>query len=77
VSRNPIYPTLAGQYADYLLLQLQLFKSKQRGCADYADIMCRVAAGLNQGQMRDVANYYAALSSAQTQSSLALSREVD
>ena len=29
--RNPFYPVLAGQYADYLVVQLELFKQEQRG----------------------------------------------
>lgn len=66
--RNPAYPVLTGQYADYLVLQLQLFKVQQRGGSDYAHIMRRVAAGLSLAQMRDVARYYASLSSAQTES---------
>ena len=61
VRRNPVYPALAGQYADYLVLQLQLFKAQQRGGSDYAHIMRRVAAGLSVAQMRDVARYYASL----------------
>jgi cytochrome c553 len=50
-----------GQYADYFVLQLQLFKAQQRGGSDYAHIMRRVAAGLSLAQMRDVACYYASL----------------
>ncbi len=61
VPRNPAYPVLTGQYADYLVLQLQLFKAQQRGGSDYAHIMRRVAAGLSVAQMRDVARYYASL----------------
>jgi len=61
VRRNPAYPVLTGQYADYLVLQLQLFKAQQRGGSDYAHIMRRVAAGLSVAQMRDVARYYASL----------------
>ncbi|MGH8603686.1 MAG: c-type cytochrome, partial [Gammaproteobacteria bacterium] len=48
-------------YADYLVLQLQLFKAQQRGGSGYAHIMRRVAAGLSVAQMRDVARYYASL----------------
>jgi len=59
--RNPIYPELAGQYADYLVLQLGLFKKERRGGTDYAHIMRYVAAGLTAEQMRDVALYYASL----------------
>ncbi|HXH14277.1 MAG TPA: c-type cytochrome [Alphaproteobacteria bacterium] len=62
--RNPFYPNLAGQYADYLVLQLESFKRNVRGGTDYAHIMRRVAAGLTLEQMRDVALYYASLPAA-------------
>jgi cytochrome c553 len=62
--RNPVYPELAGQYADYLVLQLELFKKNIRGGTAYAHIMRRVAAGLTLEQMRDVALYYASLPAA-------------
>ncbi len=62
--RNPVYPELAGQYADYLELQLKLFNQEQRGGTAYAHLMRQVAAGLNAEQMRDAARYYASLSSA-------------
>jgi cytochrome c553 len=60
-ARNPAYPSLAGQYARYLELQLQLFKRQQRGGAAYAHIMQHVASRLNEQQMRDVSAYYASL----------------
>ena len=60
--RNPAYPVLAGQYADYLVLQLELFKAKKRGGSPHAPLMTRVAAGLRSDQMADVAQYYAAQS---------------
>jgi cytochrome c553 len=59
--RNPAYPVLAGQYADYLLLQLELFKGQHRGGSEYAHLMSPVAARLSAEQMRDVALYYASL----------------
>jgi cytochrome c553 len=62
--RNPLYPELAGQYADYLLLQLVLFKNEHRGGTDYAHLMRQVAAGLTPEQMRDVALYYSSLPAA-------------
>lgn len=62
--RNPVYPDLAGQYADYLVLQLELFKRQQRGGTAYAHLMHTVAARLTPEQMRDVALYYALLNSA-------------
>jgi cytochrome c553/cytochrome c5 len=62
--RNEAYPLLAGQFADYLLLQLELFKSQQRGGSAYAHIMYNVASRLQPDQMRDVAAYYASLPAA-------------
>ena len=62
--RNPLYPELAGQYADYLLLQLVLFKKEHRGGTNYAHLMRQAAAGLTPEQMRDVALYYASLPAA-------------
>jgi cytochrome c553 len=59
--RNPLYPALAGQYADYLVLQLELFKKAHRGGSAYAQIMRMVATRLTSAQMRDVALYYASL----------------
>lgn len=61
VERNPAYPVLAGQYAEYLLLQLRLFHDSRRGGTEYHDIMRRVAGQLEEEQMRAVAAYYASL----------------
>jgi len=60
--RDPAYPTLAGQYADYLVLQLELFNTRRRGGADRAQLMRHVAPQLTLQQMRDVALYFASLS---------------
>src|SRR5690606_17800805 len=43
-SRNPLYPELAGQYADYLALQMRLFAAGGRGGTDYAHLMERAVA---------------------------------
>jgi cytochrome c553 len=59
--RNPIYPVLAGQYGDYLVLQLELFKKRQRGGTSYARIMYEVADTLTTDQMHAVASYYESL----------------
>jgi cytochrome c553 len=59
--RNPIYPSLAGQYAGYIRLQLTLFQSRSRGGTDYHGIMERVAGNLTPDDMRVVAEYYASL----------------
>jgi cytochrome c553 len=58
--RNPIYPDLAGQYADYLVLQLKLFQSGTRGGTTYAHIMNTIARRMTEEQILDVARYYAA-----------------
>ncbi len=57
------YPKLAGQPADYLFLQLELFKKGHRGGSAYAHLMQAVAPRLTEAQMRDVALYFASLSS--------------
>jgi cytochrome c553 len=59
--RNPAYPTLAGQYAGYLVLQLELFHARRRGGSPFAHLMEHVAPRLTPDQMRDVAAYYASL----------------
>lgn len=59
--RNPAYPRLAGQYAEYLMLQLELFAEDRRGGSPYAHIMRDVADRLTPDQRRDVARYFASL----------------
>lgn len=59
--RNPAYPRLAGQYADYLVLQLELFQKGHRGGSAYRHLMREVAPYLTKQEMRDVALYYAGL----------------
>jgi cytochrome c553 len=59
--RNSVYPELAGQYAVYLVSQLQLFKVGKRGGTPYAHIMYQVAGRLTQAQIHDLAAYYASL----------------
>jgi cytochrome c553 len=63
IPRNPVYPTLAGQYADYLVLQLELFKNENRGGTADAHLMRVVATRLTPDQRRDVALYYSSLDS--------------
>ncbi|HEX2464575.1 MAG TPA: c-type cytochrome [Thermoanaerobaculia bacterium] len=59
--RNPAYPELAGQYVEYLELQLQLWKRGARGGSPYAHLMEAFAFKLTDDQIRDVAGYYASL----------------
>ncbi len=54
-STNPQYPKLAGQSADYLLKQLQEYKSGARVNA----IMAGMVAPLNPQDMEDLAAYFA------------------
>jgi cytochrome c553 len=58
---NPNYPALEGQYADYLVLQLELFKKGHRGGSDYSHLMEPIAKRLQPDQMRDVAQYFESL----------------
>ncbi len=59
--RNPFYPALAGQYADYLELQLRLFREERRGGTVYAKIMSKVVHALEEDDARAVALWYASL----------------
>jgi cytochrome c553 len=62
--RNPGYPRLAGQYADYLVLQLELFRDGRRGGSRLEHIMRPLAGRMSPDQIRDVALYYEALAPA-------------
>lgn len=59
--RNPAYPELAGQFAEYLELQLELFREHRRGGSPFAHLMRHVAERLDAGQARDVAAWFASL----------------
>jgi len=59
--KNPFYPILAGQYADYIALQLDLFKDDRRGGSAYSRLMHPTADELTEEQVRDVALYYGSL----------------
>jgi cytochrome c553 len=56
--RNAAYPLLAGQYADYLVLQLEQFAADTRGGSDYAHLMQQVAPKMSREDMEAVAAYY-------------------
>lgn len=60
---NGAYPVLAGQYPEYLVLQLELFKQGHRGGSPYARLMQPIAGRLTEDQIRDVATYYGSLAS--------------
>lgn len=59
--RNPFYPNLAGQYSDYIVLQLELFQQDRRGGSPFAHLMHPTAERLTQEQIQDVAAYYASI----------------
>ena len=58
---KPSYPLLSGQPADYLMLQLELFKEGRRGGSDSAHLMREIAPRLSASQMRAVARYFESL----------------
>lgn len=58
--RNPHYPTLAGQFPEYLVLQLELFRAGHRGGSAYSHLMHPIAHRLEEKEMRDVAFWFAA-----------------
>ncbi len=62
--RNPMYPNIAGQYARYLKLQLELFTAGKRGGSEYAHIMHSAVQRLTPEQMQALADYYASLPAA-------------
>lgn len=62
--RNAAYPLLAGQYADYLVLQLEQFAADRRGGSEYAHLMRSVAPRMSHEEMQAVAAYYAQLPAA-------------
>jgi cytochrome c553 len=55
------YPALSGQFADYMVLQLELFAGGTRGGTEHAHLMAEVAPHMSEGEMRDVAVYYSSL----------------
>lgn len=54
-SVNPLWPSIAGQHATYIVQQLEYFKSGARQNA----LMSSQAMGLSEEDMRDLAVYYA------------------
>jgi cytochrome c553 len=56
--RNPIYPSIAGQPADYLKGQLNLFRSRKRGGTSFAHLMQSAAAELGDADIEALAAYF-------------------
>jgi len=65
VRQKSEYPILAGQPADYLVLQLELFKRGRRGGSEYAHLMHAIVPHMTPEQMLDVALYLRSLRPAQ------------
>lgn len=59
--KNPTYPRLAGQPAEYLARQLELFQRNERGGSPNAHLMQKAAPPLKPDQIRDAAAFYATL----------------
>jgi cytochrome c len=53
---QPAYPKLAGQNADYLLVQMKAFKSQERKSGQSA-LMWGMAAQLNDKEMEAISKY--------------------
>ena len=53
-SSNPIWPSLAGQHASYIVKQLQDFKAERRVDASMAGMV----AGLSEDDMKNLAAYF-------------------
>jgi cytochrome c553 len=60
-ARDPRYPSLAGQSAAFLRLQLTLFKEGRRGGSSYGEVMRAIAVRLSPAQVAEAATAYAAL----------------
>lgn len=56
----PIYPNLAGQNEEYMVLALQAYRSKQRQGGNAA-LMHSIAANLSDQDIENLAAYFASL----------------
>lgn len=61
VSRNPLFPLLAGQHAGYLQQQLLLWRIGARGSAPASQIMAAAARRLTEEDARAVSLYYGSI----------------
>ncbi len=55
---NPTYPTISGQHAASIEAQLRRFAAGNRGGTPYQGLMAKVAEGLSEEDMRDLAAYF-------------------
>ncbi len=59
-SVSPFFPKLAGQQPDYLVAQIQNFRSHQRSDAVGVQHMWGLAKNLTDAQIKEIADYYGA-----------------
>jgi cytochrome c553 len=57
--RNPVYPALSGQPAEYVASQLKLFRSGMRGGTRYEHLMRNAARNLSDEEIEALAAYLA------------------
>jgi cytochrome c553 len=62
--KSASYPRLAGQYAEYLALQLRLLQDRQRGGSGYVDLMHTFVDRMSPEDITDVSAFFAALAPA-------------
>jgi cytochrome c553 len=60
-NRNPRYPRIAGQPADYIATQLELFKAGKRGGSDHNHLMVNAARELDDADIAAIAAYLSQL----------------
>ena len=58
-SISPVFPNLAGQQSDYIVLQLDAFRGKMRGDPNARAYMWGMASQLSDGTIKALAEYYA------------------
>jgi cytochrome c553 len=59
--QNALFPSLAGQYADYTILQLRLWKQGKHCGGAFSEIMEPIVAAMTDEEMRAVALFYEGL----------------
>ncbi|HXZ48017.1 MAG TPA: c-type cytochrome [Usitatibacter sp.] len=59
-SISPVFPNLAGQQADYIVLQLEAFRGRMRGDPNAQAYMWGMASQLSDATIKSLADYYAA-----------------
>jgi cytochrome c553 len=74
---NRLFPSISGQYAQQIRLQLSLWKAGKRGGSAYSDIMAAIVANMTEDDMDAVALYYASLPAAEPETGERVTRSGD